>query len=132
VVELGCGLGVPSIVAARAGATVLAMDSCSEALTLVRRNARENKVAVDNATVDWEKPEWLLKRAPFDLVLAADILYELASVARRCYRSYLGWRPRCGSRIPVGLPPARSSSGRPAGGLSTRASAVSCESTGCS
>lgn len=81
VVELGCGLAVPSIVSARAGATVLATDSCGEALTLVRRNAKENEVAVDTAAVDWAKPEWLEQRAPFDLVLAADVLYERASVA---------------------------------------------------
>lgn len=81
VVELGCGLAVPSIVAARAGATVLATDSCAEALTLVRRNARENEVAVDTAAVDWARPEGLVQRAPFDLVLAADVLYERASVA---------------------------------------------------
>jgi predicted nicotinamide N-methyase len=81
VVELGCGLAVPSIVAARAGATLLATDSSPEALTLVRRNARENEVDVDTATVDWETAESLTKRAPFDLVLAADVLYERASVA---------------------------------------------------
>src|ERR671935_2481304 len=44
VVELGCGLAVPSIVAARAGAAVLATDSSAEALTLVARNAAENDV----------------------------------------------------------------------------------------
>jgi predicted nicotinamide N-methyase len=81
VVELGCGLAVPSIVAARAGATVLATDSCAEALPLVRRNARKNDVSVDTAAVDWSMPEGLVQRAPFDLVLAADVLYERASVA---------------------------------------------------
>ncbi len=44
VVELGCGLGVPSIAAARAGASVLATDECPEALTLLERNARANDV----------------------------------------------------------------------------------------
>src|SRR5918998_6245873 len=34
VVELGCGLGLPSIAAARGGATVLATDACAEALEL--------------------------------------------------------------------------------------------------
>src|SRR3954462_12484326 len=42
VVELGCGLGVPSLGAARAGAAVLATDGCAEALELVERNAAEN------------------------------------------------------------------------------------------
>jgi predicted nicotinamide N-methyase len=81
VVELGCGLGAPSIAAARAGAAVLATDECPEALTLLKRNARANDVAVETARVDWAEPEEVLRRAPFDLVLAADVLYEQASVA---------------------------------------------------
>jgi predicted nicotinamide N-methyase len=81
VVELGCGLGVPSIAAARAGAVVLATDACAEALALLERNARANGVSVETATVDWSEPEELVGRAPFDLVLAADVLYERAAVA---------------------------------------------------
>jgi predicted nicotinamide N-methyase len=82
VVELGCGLAVPSIAAARAGAAVLATDTSAEALTLVERNAHANGVRVETATVDWAEPDELVRRAPFDLVLAADLLYERASVAR--------------------------------------------------
>jgi predicted nicotinamide N-methyase len=81
VVEVGCGLGVPSIAAARAGAEVLATDVHTEALGLVERNAQENHVRIETATVDWTAPAELLRRAPFDLVLAADVLYERASVA---------------------------------------------------
>jgi predicted nicotinamide N-methyase len=81
VVELGCGLAVPSIAAARAGAAVLATDSCSEALALVARNARANDVRIETATVDWEQPDELVARGPFDAVLAADVLYEPAAVA---------------------------------------------------
>jgi predicted nicotinamide N-methyase len=80
VVELGCGLGLPSIVAARGGAAVLATDESAEAPELVARSARENGVEVETARVDWAAPEELLERAPFDLVLAADVLYESASV----------------------------------------------------
>jgi predicted nicotinamide N-methyase len=80
VVELGCGLGPPSIVAARAGAAVLATDSCAEALELLARNARDNGVRLETMVVDWEDPEELVERAPFDLVLAADVLYERASI----------------------------------------------------
>jgi predicted nicotinamide N-methyase len=80
VVELGCGLAVPSIAAARGGAAVLATDSCAEALTLVARNARANDVRVETAMIDWAEPDELVGRAPFDLVLAADVLYERASV----------------------------------------------------
>jgi predicted nicotinamide N-methyase len=81
VVELGCGLAVPSIAAARAGAAVLATDACPEALALVARNALANDVKIETATVAWAEPDDLVARAPFDLVLAADVLYERASVA---------------------------------------------------
>jgi predicted nicotinamide N-methyase len=80
VVELGCGLAVPSIAAARAGAAVLATDACADALTLVARNAQVNDVSIEAATVDWAEPDELVSRAPFDLVLAADVLYERASI----------------------------------------------------
>ncbi len=80
IVELGCGLALPSIAAARAGATVLATDSCPEALTLVARNAGANGVRVDTLTVDWSEPRELVSQAPFDLVLAADVLYERPNV----------------------------------------------------
>jgi predicted nicotinamide N-methyase len=81
VIELGCGLAVPSIAAARAGADVLATDACSEALTLLARNAHLNGVRLETATVDWAEADELVRRAPFHLVLAADIFYERASVA---------------------------------------------------
>jgi predicted nicotinamide N-methyase len=81
VVELGCGLAIPSIAVARAGAAVLATDACADALTLVARNAQANDVRIETATVDWAEPDELVRRAPFDLVLAADVLYERASVA---------------------------------------------------
>ena len=81
VVELGCGLGAPSLVAARAGATVLATDEAPEALELVRLNARENGLGVATARVDWNAADDLIARGPFDLALAADVLYERPSVA---------------------------------------------------
>jgi predicted nicotinamide N-methyase len=82
VVELGCGLAVPSIAAARAGASVLATDACDEALALAERNAAANGVRIETAAVDWAEPRDLVGRGPFDLVLAADVLYERGSVAR--------------------------------------------------
>ncbi len=80
VVELGCGLALPSLAAARAGADVLATDGCGEALALVARNARANGVRVETAVADWSTPAALVERAPFDLALAADVLYEQDSV----------------------------------------------------
>ena len=81
-VELGCGLGIPSLAAARGGATVLATDSDAEALDLVERNARQNGLEVETLPVDWVDPAELIERAPFDLVLAADVLYERPGVAQ--------------------------------------------------
>jgi predicted nicotinamide N-methyase len=80
VVELGCGLALPSIAAARAGAAVLATDAAAEALALVERDAEANGVGVETAAVGWAEPDALVRRAQFDLVLAADVLYEDASV----------------------------------------------------
>jgi predicted nicotinamide N-methyase len=80
VVELGCGLGVPSLAASRACASVLATDEDGEALELLAVNAARNGVALDVAPVDWAAPEELVARGPFDLVLAADVLYEEAAV----------------------------------------------------
>jgi predicted nicotinamide N-methyase len=82
VVELGCGLGVPSLAAARAGASVLATDEAAEALELVELSARANGLPVETAVADWASPDELLERAPFDLVLAADVLYERQAVAQ--------------------------------------------------
>ncbi|MGA8218999.1 MAG: 50S ribosomal protein L11 methyltransferase [Solirubrobacterales bacterium] len=81
VVELGCGLAVPSIAAARGGAEVIATDGDIDALGLVRRNAEENDVEVETAAVDWADPDELVDRGPFDLVLASDVLYERPGVA---------------------------------------------------
>ena len=81
VVELGCGLGVPSIAAARAGASVLATDVSREALVLANRNAGANGVRIEFATLDWKAPNQLIEEAPFDLALAADVLYERPAVA---------------------------------------------------
>ena len=82
VVELGCGLALPSIAAARAGASVLATDACAEALGLAERNADANGVRIQTAAVDWAEPGELVRRGPFDVALAADVLYERAAVAR--------------------------------------------------
>jgi predicted nicotinamide N-methyase len=85
VVELGCGLAVPSLAAARAGASVLATDADPEALELLHRNAGQNDLGVDVAVIDWTSAtaiDQLIARGPFDLVLAADVLYERPTVAR--------------------------------------------------
>jgi predicted nicotinamide N-methyase len=80
VVELGCGLGLPSIVAARQGGRVLATDWASVALELLAANAARNDARVETLQADWTRPDELLARGPFALVLAADVLYERRNV----------------------------------------------------
>ncbi len=74
--ELGCGLGLPSIVAALAGGRVLATDWSQEAVAMTATNAERNGVALETLVCSWTAPEPLLERAPWDLVLASDVLYE--------------------------------------------------------
>lgn len=76
VLELGCGLGLPALAAALRGADVLATDWAEDAIELLRRNAERNGVFVRAARVRWSEPEPLLRAAPWDLVLGADLLYE--------------------------------------------------------
>jgi len=76
VLELGCGLGMPALAAALCGAEVLATDWAEEAIELLQRNAERNRIFVRAARVRWSEPEPLLRAAPWDLVLGADLLYE--------------------------------------------------------
>jgi predicted nicotinamide N-methyase len=71
VVELGCGLGIPALVAAARGARVTAVDWAVEAVELLRRNAARNGIRLEAVHEDWSS-----FAGSFDLVLAADLLYE--------------------------------------------------------
>jgi predicted nicotinamide N-methyase len=75
-VELGCGLGVPSLVAAARGAAVTATDWAVDAIELLRENARRNGLRLTAEVRDWREP-WDDR---FDLALAADVLYERRNV----------------------------------------------------
>ena len=74
--ELGCGLGLPSLAAALAGGRVVATDWSPQAIELLRANAEANDLALEVERADWAEPGALLERAPWDLVLGADLLYE--------------------------------------------------------
>ena len=74
--ELGCGLGLPSIAAARAGGRVVASDWSREAIAAAAENAERNGVQLETLRCSWAAPEPLVERAPWDLVLASDVLYE--------------------------------------------------------
>ena len=74
--ELGCGLGLPSLAAALAGGRVLATDWAPDAVAMTARNAERNDLWIDTLVCSWSEPEPLLERGPWDLVLASDVLYE--------------------------------------------------------
>ena len=119
VLELGCGLGLPSIVAARAGAEVLATDGSTDAIAYTAHSLALNGTEADVAAADWAADgDALVERGPFDLVLGADVLYTKANAARRPCGCSRGWSPRAarrGSPTPAAATAPTSSppSGRP-------------------
>jgi predicted nicotinamide N-methyase len=80
VLELGCGLGLVGVTAARAGATVTVVDRSPEAIAFATLNAERNGVTLQAAVRAFDQPRRLLAEAPWDLVLAADVLYEQRNV----------------------------------------------------
>jgi predicted nicotinamide N-methyase len=105
VLELGCGLGLPSIVAALGGARVLATDWSPEGLEVAAANAARNGAELETALVAWAGAEPLVRLAPWDLVLGADLLYEQRNVDQ-----LLALLPRLGGEILLaepGRPPAQ-------------------------
>jgi predicted nicotinamide N-methyase len=92
--ELGCGLGLPSIAAALAGGRVLATDWSAAAIDMTVVNAERNDAQLETLVCSWTDPAPLLERAPFDLILAADVLYEQRNVD-----ALLDLLPRLGSDV---------------------------------
>jgi predicted nicotinamide N-methyase len=74
VLELGCGIGMPSVAAARAGGDVLATDASAEAVVYAAHNLALNRVDGDVAVATWEDLE-----GTYDVLLAADVLYLLSN-----------------------------------------------------
>jgi predicted nicotinamide N-methyase len=79
-IELGCGVGLPSVAALAGGAGVTATDHYAAALDFVRYNARSNLgTEPETRLLDWHTPG-AESLGGFDLVLAADVLYEWRNV----------------------------------------------------
>ncbi len=89
VIELGCGLGLPSILAARLGARVLATDFHPDTGTWLLHNAGLNGVSIDYHQLDWNafldaRPATRDPQTPTDsrqptaysLIVGSDLLYE--------------------------------------------------------
>src|SRR5262249_34138713 len=74
VLEIGCGLGLPGVVAARRGARTLFVDRVAAPLAFVRATLRANGVdAIGLVVADVLAAPW---GGGFDLVLAAEVLYD--------------------------------------------------------
>jgi predicted nicotinamide N-methyase len=77
VIELGAGIGTGAMVAAMRGAAALSTDWYPAAVEFSRWNARNLGLRMDAEVMDWrDPPAAVTDRAPFDLVIGADILYE--------------------------------------------------------
>ena len=86
VLELGCGTGLPGIVAARLGASKLVLtDGTKEVIARAELNAAANlkgmPVAVSSMQLNWGEVTGK-ELGTFDVLLASDVLYQAA-----------GWRP---------------------------------------
>jgi predicted nicotinamide N-methyase len=81
IVELGCGVGLPSVTALGRGASITATDHYEGALDFVRYNALVNlDRELRTRILDWHTPR-TQGLGYFDLVLVADVLYERRNVA---------------------------------------------------
>ena len=76
ILELGCGVGLPGLVAQQQGAYVVQTDHDALALALCRHNAALNRITgVEQFVGDWQ--DWTHAQR-YDLVIGADIIYDTA------------------------------------------------------
>jgi predicted nicotinamide N-methyase len=76
-IEIGCGLGLPGIVAGRLGADVLMTDYLQPALDFAQYNWELNlKSEFRSQLLDWRDIDHM---KPFDVILASDVAYESRS-----------------------------------------------------
>jgi predicted nicotinamide N-methyase len=79
VLEVGCGLGLPGVVALAMGARVTFSDYDATALRFAADNAELNGFAnYETLRMDWRYPPDGLR---FPMILAADLIYEMRNVA---------------------------------------------------
>lgn len=72
-IELGCGLGLGSIIAAKVGIDIVATDIHPDMGELFQHNAKQNQLDLRYESLDWAKPH---KLGLFPLIIASDVLYE--------------------------------------------------------
>ena len=77
ILELGCGIGLASLVLQRRGADVVASDMHPLAEVFLAYNAALNELpALHYRHLQWDAP--LPELGRFDLIIASDVLYETA------------------------------------------------------
>jgi predicted nicotinamide N-methyase len=74
VLELGCGLGYPSLVASYLGAQVLATDFHPDVEEYFKRNCRHSVIPCDYQRLNWREDQKDI--GLFDVVMGSDVLYE--------------------------------------------------------
>jgi predicted nicotinamide N-methyase len=73
VLELGCGLGLPSLVASHMGGLVLATDFHPDVEEYFLRNCRHSSIHCDYQRLNWREEKVHKK---YDVVIGSDVLYE--------------------------------------------------------
>jgi predicted nicotinamide N-methyase len=79
VLELGCGLGIAGVAAARAGAHVVVSDYEPDALLFARYNALRNlPLDTVNSRIEFRHLDWRTDQhmKPVDMIIGADVVYE--------------------------------------------------------
>ena len=78
ILEIGCGLALPSFVATRFGGDVIATDFHADVPLFLELNKKENNIEFDYKVMNWRSEIERTKNTlgMFDLVLGSDILYE--------------------------------------------------------
>jgi predicted nicotinamide N-methyase len=74
ILELGCGLGYPSLVASHLGAKVLATDFHPDVEEYFKRNCRHSNMDCDYLRLNWREAKTDI--GLFDVVMGSDVLYE--------------------------------------------------------
>lgn len=76
VLEIGCGLAIPGILAARAGAAVTVTDCHPDVPRFLERNVLLNEVrGVNFLHADW-RSGWTLPEPRYDWIMGSDVLYD--------------------------------------------------------
>lgn len=78
VLEIGCGLALPALVAASLGAEVVASDFHPDVPSFLALNQALNGLRVGYRSVDWREAP---PSAAYDWILASDVLYDSRDVA---------------------------------------------------